>query len=299
WTVAGSGTAGGGTGGCQTSGPDGLLEIAAASCTGAGGTAAVSGTRLLAAGAASTGAGFSASSGSHPMLRDLPAAICSNPPMRQSFALLLDFDSLDWAAGTTSSSAVAAGLQAAGSSSSSTSISSSARLRQSCSFGNSGEVFVAKLESSTVSSIGVSSRLPNATGCELESIFNGSGFAGTSSTKLSLAASGLLCMRNSGTGVAPTIGTLPLFGVNIPPAPKASGSATFAAGTLTWPGAERCSADFTIEINGSGGINGFFRTPSAPTLWASCSSRGSKAPTNRITGICDSAESIFTNWQTS
>src|SRR5437016_5199337 len=82
-------------------------------------------------------------------------------------------------------------------------------------------------------------------------------------------------------------------------APEAASGAEALGGALVCPAPEACSAAFTMEINGSGGINGFFNTPSAPTLCASCSSRGSNAPTSRITGICDSAESIFTNWQTS
>src|SRR5215471_18399171 len=56
-----------------------------------------------------------------------------------------------------------------------------------------------------------------------------------------------------------------------------------SADPITTPA--RVSADFTIEISGSGGTNGFFNTPSAPTRCASCSSRGSNAPTSKITGI--------------
>ena len=291
-------------GGAQVSVTNGLLGIGDTSCAGCtgvgGGVAGVSGTRLLAAGVTvSTGAGVS-SPGSHPILRDLLTA--SKPPMRQSLALLLGF--LVLAAGTSSVSAVPSGLQAAGSSSSSStaSISSSSRSRQSCSMANSGEFAAAKLESSAVVafvvSVGVSSRLPNATGCEPESIRIGSGREGTSSTKLSLTASGLPRL-NSCTGAVATAGTLGFTGGNISLAPKGAGSSNFAAGGGAWPDPERCSADFTIEISGSGGINGFFKTPSAPTLCASCSSKGSNAPTSRITGICDRAESIFTNWQTS
>src|SRR5262249_48988587 len=61
----------------------------------------------------------------------------------------------------------------------------------------------------------------------------------------------------------------------------------------------RGRADLTMEIKGSGGTNGFFKTPSAPTGWASSSSKGSNAPTSRITGIWERAESSFTYLQTS
>ena len=52
--------------------------------------------------------------------------------------------------------------------------------------------------------------------------------------------------------------------------PTASeGTATFSAAAAAFPAvaafAARSSADFTIEISGSGGTNGFFSTPSAPT----------------------------------
>src|SRR5690349_21188518 len=75
------------------------------------------------------------------------------------------------------------------------------------------------------------------------------------------------------------------------------GGAAISAAPIITPA--RVSADFTIEINGSGGTNGFFKTPSAPTRCASCSSKGSNAPTSKITGICERALSSFTYLQTS
>src|SRR5215475_11534700 len=75
------------------------------------------------------------------------------------------------------------------------------------------------------------------------------------------------------------------------------GGAAISAVPIITPA--RFNADFTIEISGSGGTNGFFSTPSAPTRCASCSSRGSNAPTSKITGICESAESSLTYRHTS
>src|SRR5690242_12725299 len=70
------------------------------------------------------------------------------------------------------------------------------------------------------------------------------------------------------------------------------GGGAVSAAPMTTPA--RVSADFTIDMSGSGGTNGFFKTPSAPTRCASCSSNGSNAPTSKITGMWESAESCFT-----
>src|SRR5215469_9973780 len=189
-----AGATGGGLGGAQVSATNGLLAtgigIGVTSFAGAGGTAGFCGAGLLAAGAVSSGVGFSSSSGSHPVFRDLLAAICSNPPVRQSLTLLFGF--LVFAAETSSSSPVPSGLQAAGSSSASSDSVASSRSRQSCSIANSGAVVVAKRETSSAVSAGVSNRLPN--GCALESISSGSGFGGISSTKLTLLVSGVPSM---------------------------------------------------------------------------------------------------------
>src|SRR6266566_1973431 len=108
--------AGGGTGGAHSSAAGGLFETGLGSCTGAPGTAGVP---------------------------DFPAAICSNPPVRQSPTLLFDFDFPAFAAGTSSWSPAPSRLQADGCSSSSSATSSESRSRQSCSIVN-GEPAVVK-----------------------------------------------------------------------------------------------------------------------------------------------------------
>src|SRR5262249_6912394 len=94
---------------------------------------------------------------------------------------------------------------------------------------------------------GVSSKLPKASGCALRSILIGAGLTGISSTGSSNAGGG-------GGGVCKA------SGLNSAGAGGGGGS---AGAPTTTPARER--ADFTIEIKGSGGTKGFFRTPSAPT----------------------------------
>src|SRR6202521_2786137 len=176
-----------------------------------------------------------------------------------------------------------------GSSSSSSTSSSTSADRQSLSIVGTGFACVGKLESSSSSTTGVSSKLPNAGGCAAELIFRSCGRDGISS------ANDSLCI-DAGTPGAVASGACAIAGAENS---AWAGAAVFVVLAAVRETPARSSADFTIEIRGSGGTNGFFSTPSAPTRCASCSSSGSNAPTNKITGICESEESDLTYWQTS
>src|SRR5579859_1610427 len=200
------------------------------------------------------------------------SGIFANATSRQSFL----------PAGVSSSSMPPPGRQPPDSSSSSSAISLSSST--SADFqSRSIRTGVTKAASSSAEVVGVSSKLPNANGCALRSMLIGAGRAGMSSTVGS---------SNEGTGGT---GICSASGLN------AAGSSLAATGSGSCPRETpaRASADFTIEIKGSGGTNGFLSTPSAPTRCASCSSRGSKAPTSKITGMCERAASSFTYLQTS
>jgi len=51
----------------------------------------------------------------------------------------------------------------------------------------------------------------------------------------------------------------------------------------------RVSTDFTMEINGSGGTNGFFQYAIRADALRFCSSRGSNGADSKITGMCERA----------
>src|SRR5882724_2589935 len=177
-------------------------------------------------------------------------------------------------------------------SSGSSSSSALAKLLQS----RSGAICVWGEIANTASSSGVavSSRLPNASGCELVAIVNGEG-RGTENTGVPKSSS-RSCTNTGVAGVILVAGCGCVF-----VATGMGGGAVDVVVEAGVPNATpaRARAAFTIEIKGSGGTNGFLSTPSAPTREASCSSRGSNAPTSKITGICDSAELSLTNLQTS
>src|SRR5580700_5637147 len=177
------------------------------------------------------------------------------------------------------------------SASSSSSSSSSSAVRQSRS--NAGTA-VTSLSSSSVSVPGVSSRLPKATGCWPASIFNAAGRAGASSTNDSVSNSG-----KAAVGLGAKFGLPPRDSEAAAGASTGTSGTAFAGTKPAWATPARTRADFTMEIKGSGGTKGFFKTPSAPTRCASCSSKGSNAPTSRITGMCLSAGSSLTYLQTS
>src|SRR5262249_21741882 len=109
--------------------------------------------------------------------------------------------------------------------------------------------FETKPKSSSAS--GVANRLPNATGSEPEAIFTEGGGAGAGKSSMtgSTSASG------TGRGGATT------FAANASLAIGTTGGNPFsAAGSFPRETPARLKADFTIEISGSGGTNGFFRT---------------------------------------
>ena len=165
------------------------------------------------------------------------------------------------------------------------------RARQSFCSTISGCAVATTAGSSSASVPGVSSKLPKASGCDPGSILSAEACTGISSTNDSVSASG-----NGGFGKAITAGALAGASTG-----TLAGASTGAAAGVNPACAmpARTSAAFTMEISGSGGTNGFFNTPSAPTRCASCSSSGSKAPTRRITGMCDRAGSSLTYLQTS
>src|SRR5215468_966835 len=127
------------------------------------------------------------------------------------------------------------------------------------------------------SSVGASSSEPKASGWSALSMLTGAGREEKTGTPRSISGSGAGGGGGGGT-----------FGKGGGPDLAAGtggrrGGAAVSAAPITTPA--RVSADFTMEISGSGGTKGFFKTPSAPTRCASCSSNGSKAPTSRITGM--------------
>src|SRR5207245_374386 len=149
---------------------------------------------------------------------------------------------------------------------------------------------IANTASSSV--VDESSKLPKASGCAPLPMVKG--FERDDGTGAANSSSGDVAEAGSGGG-----GTTRGEGAGSDFA--ATGIGGGGVGTTGAPNTTpaRVSADFTMEISGSGGTNGFFKTPSAPTRCASCSSRGSNAPTSKITGMCASLGSVFTYWQTS
>src|SRR5882762_5075869 len=117
---------------------------------------------------------------------------------------------------------------------------------------------------------GASNSCPNATGRSPSPKDTRPAGTVTSSGEVSSTIGG------GGVGASVTV-PLPVF--------TCTATGVLATGTATIRSAiERSSSVLTIVISGSGGTNGFFRIPSAPTLCASRSSSGSNAPTSNITG---------------
>src|SRR5215470_4396619 len=132
------------------------------------------------------------------------------------------------------------------------------------------------------SSVGASSSEPKASGWSALSMFTGAGRE-KAGTPRSISGSG----AGGGGGGTFGKGGGPAFATG-----TGGGGTALSPAPMITPA--RVSADFTMEISGSGGTKGFFKTPSAPTRCASCSSKGSKAPTSKITGMWARAESCFT-----
>ena len=194
------------------------------------------------------------------------------------------------------------GPDSLGSSSSGTSVGSSTSDSD-----QSRLVFSASYSDASLASSGVVGPIKssNAVGCSVASVLTGSETVGESTKRSSpiTIGSGVLGRLNDN----PPSGE-PTFSVGGGSTTETGGGVNdktsadlrgVAAGVLSLPPLPsetpaRCSADFTITIKGSGGTNGFFNTPSAPTRCASCSSSGSNAPTNKITGMCFSEGSSLT-----
>src|SRR5260370_26508260 len=105
------------------------------------------------------------------------------------------------------------------------------------------------MSAASSSTVGVSSKLPNARGCELASIRTGSGRGETGSGTGSLSTVGAFTNEAAGGLFARTTDAGPERGEIISAA--RGGAAGVPAAVIDTPA--RASADFTIQINGSGG----------------------------------------------
>src|SRR5258708_36636799 len=113
------------------------------------------------------------------------------------------------------------------------------------------------------SASGVSNRLPNASGWFPAANFTeaGPGVENVPTTG-STSASGNAVV----TAASLALATGPKTSFATRPVLTGAGAFSTAAGSFPNGTPARAKADFTIEISGSGATNGFFNTPSTPTL---------------------------------
>jgi len=138
-----------------------------------------------------------------------------------------------------------------------------------------------------VSTSGVSNKLPNASGS-----FPAANFTRCSPGELNVPKTGSarLPEPSHGASFALAAGPKTSFATRADPAL----TALFPPPRVRSPAARpRANADFTIEISGSGGTNGFFKTHPAHAL-RSCSSMGSNAPPAKSPECVPRVRSSFT-----